>query len=255
MNEGLKLSIEWQFPLLFPWLQENDIHIWRFETPPSDFRYDKMYGLLSRDEKKRANRMRFEKNRREFVMARGALRMILGGYLHRAPRQVIFGENEYGKPELINGKRITFNVSHSHGLVLLAFAKACSVGIDVERVLDLEYSVMAQRFFAHDEAQKLLSLPESEQLQAFYVCWTRKEALVKAVGDGLSHPLDQFEVTFTLDEPADILRISRNENHWHIWDLSELPGYAAALVSDHEDPVIKCWEWHYCMKHQVKRLQ
>jgi 4'-phosphopantetheinyl transferase len=253
MKENLMLSVQWQVPIVFPWLQENDIHVWRFETQPSDFRYDKMFGLLSAKEKKRALCYKFEKDRREFVMAHGALRMLLGGYLHRPPRQIIFSENEYGKPALINGKRIVFNVSHSHGLVLLAFAKNCAVGIDVERIEKLRYGSVAERFFARREVETLFSLPEGDQLQAFYLCWTRKEALVKAVGEGLSYPLDDFVVSNTPNEPAQILEIE-DGTVWRMWDVSNLPVYAAALVSDQEAPVIKFWEWQYCVKHQMQRV-
>jgi 4'-phosphopantetheinyl transferase len=254
MKGDLMFSSEWSLPIVFPWLQENDIHVWRFETQPSDFRYDKMFGLLSAKEKERALRFRFEKDRREFVMARGALRMLLGGYLRRPPRQVIFSENEYGKPALVNGKRIVFNVSHSHGLILLAFAKNCAVGIDVERIEELDFGSMAERFFAKREVETLFSLPEEEQLQAFYLCWTRKEALVKAVGDGLSYPLDHFVVSNVPDELAQILEIEEGDALWRLWDVSNLPVYAAALVCDRDEPVIKFWEWQYCVKHQMQRI-
>lgn len=254
MKGDLMTAVDWQVPVVFPWLQEGEIHVWRFETQPSDFRYDKMFGLLSAKEKARALRYKFEKDRREFVMARGALRILLGGYLHRKPRQVVFLENGYGKPSLINGKRIVFNVSHSHGLILLAFGKNCAIGIDVERVQDLDYRAMAKRFFARREQEMLQALPDSEHLQAFYLCWTRKEALVKAFGEGLSYPLDQFVVSVALHEPAQILEMQESEWVWRVWDVSELPIYAAALVCDWDEPVIKYWEWQYCVKHQVQRI-
>ena len=254
MIGGQMASGEWQVPVVFPWLQENEIHVWRVETQPSDFRYDKMFGLLSETEKERGLRFRFEKDRREFVMARGVLRMLLGGYLHRHPRQVLFSENEYGKPALINGKRIVFNVSHSHGLILLAFARECAIGIDVEKIEKLRYGSMAERFFARREVETLFSLPEEEQLQAFYLCWTRKEALVKAMGEGLSYPLDHFVVSNAPDEPAQILEIAECDRLWRVWDMSNLPVYAAALVCDRDEIVFKFWEWQYCVKHQMQRI-
>lgn len=254
MTNETAVKVEWQLPIIFPWLHEGEVHVWRFETQPSDFRYDKMLGLLSREEKERAFRYKFEKDRRQFVMARGALRMVLGGYLNRDPRQVLFLENGYGKPELINGKRVTFNISHSHGVVMMAFTKVSEIGIDVESVQELDYLSLAGRFFAKPEQEMLQALPTSEHLQAFYLCWTRKEALVKAVGEGLSYPLDQFVVSVKPGEPAQLLVINGQNRTWHLWDISELPDYAAALVCDRDDVVIKFWQWEYCIKHQVHRI-
>jgi 4'-phosphopantetheinyl transferase len=251
MEEELLTAVTWQAPVVFPWLHEGEVHIWRFETQPSDFRYDKMLGLLSAKEKQRAFRYKFEKDRREFVMARGALRLITGGYLQREAQRVVFTENEFGKPALVNGKRFVFNVSHSHGLILIAVAKNCAIGVDVEKVQELDHQAMAQRFFAKDERKMLQALTPSEQLQAFFLCWTRKEALVKAVGEGLSYPLDQFVVSVDPAEPAQILKMQESDWKWRVWDMSELPRYAAALVCDRADMTIKYWQWQYCIMNQA----
>ncbi len=191
-------------------------------------------GLLSEDERERAARFRFEHLRYSFTCARGALRVLLGGYLGIAAAAVEFGYGSNGKPFLKSGDSIRFNASHSGDWAVFAFASGCDVGIDVEKVRPLpDMADIARNYFCRAEWEALMSLPAEEREAAFFRCWTRKEAYIKATGEGLSAPLDAFQVTLDADAPARFLHIGHDESaaaEWTLEDLRVAPGYAAALA-------------------------
>jgi 4'-phosphopantetheinyl transferase len=163
--------------------------------------------LLSSDEQLRADRFHFERDRHRFIVARGVLRMLLGGHLGIAPAAVAFGYTQHGKPFVTNHPaQIHFNLSHTGERALYAVSISCELGVDIENLnREIDYNGLARRFFAPRECAALLRVPESDRKRAFFACWTRKEALVKAIGDGLSLALDQFEVTVDPDAAPRVL--------------------------------------------------
>lgn len=190
--------------------------------------------LLSNDELARAARFRFGNLRTEFIAAHGALRILLGRYLGIAPATLAFRSDENGKPSLVGYTGLQFNISHSGRLAVFAFASDCEVGIDVEEIRPVfDLSSIATNSFSPSEASDMLSLPREQRQAAFFVCWTRKEAFLKAIGEGLNVPLDSFQVTLHPGTPARLLHVSNAYGHpgeWHLHDLPIASGYASALA-------------------------
>ncbi len=186
--------------------------------------------LLSPDELARAARFRFEKHRNRFIACRSALREILGEYLDTDPRAIEFAYNPHGKPA-VTGVHfgVHFNVSHSGELAVIAVSRTRELGVDVERI-DPRFAgeQIPERFFSAAEIAALRSLPEHLQIEAFFLCWTRKEAYVKARGVGLSLELSSFDVTLAPGEPAAFLR---GADGWEIEAFTPAPGFAAAVVA------------------------
>lgn len=219
-------------------LSSGEIHVWRARLDePAESQHglqENFLRLLAEDERARASRFHFEKHRRRFVLARGFLRLLLGRYLETKPEEVSFSYGPYGKPAL-GGERtqLRFNASHSHELALYAFVQDHEIGVDVEFIKkDLKTEEIADHFFSAAEIQSLTTLPDVEKTAAFFRCWTRKEAYIKAIGSGLSHPLDEFDVTLAPHEPAVLLRDHRDPDaaaRWSMLNL-ELGDYAGALA-------------------------
>jgi 4'-phosphopantetheinyl transferase len=202
---------------------------------------------LAADEHVRAEQFYFERDREHFIAARGVLRAILGGYLNRAPESLSFCYSSHGKPALAgetDDDAIRFNVSHSHGVALFAVTRGREVGIDVEHIRsDLEVAEIAERFFSQREVAMLRTLPTEAQRQAFFCYWTRKEAYIKARGEGLSLPLNQFDVS---GEPAAIFATQQDTSEASRWSLQELtpaPGYAAAITVEGHGWHLTRWQW------------
>jgi 4'-phosphopantetheinyl transferase len=205
---------------------------------------------LAADEQARAERLYFKQDHEHFIVARGALRAILGRYLNRAPEYVSFCYSSHGKPALAgspDGNAIHFSVSHSHGVALYAVTRGREVGIDLERIRsDLAVAEIAERFFSRREIAMLRTLPAELQRQAFFRCWTHKEAYIKARGEGLSLPLDEFDVLFAPGEPDAALGTQRDPSEASRWSLRELtlaPGYSAALAVEGRGWRLSCWQW------------
>jgi 4'-phosphopantetheinyl transferase len=179
------------------------------------------------------------------------LRVILGGYLNRAPERLSFSYSSHGKPALAEESdrdAIRFSVSHSHGVALYAFTRGRDVGIDLERIrADLAVVEIAERFFSQQEVAMLRAFRTEEQRQAFFRCWTCKEAYIKARGEGLSLPLDRFDVALAPGgEPAAVLGTQRDPSEAARWSLLELdpgPGYVAALAVEGHGWRLTCWRW------------
>jgi 4'-phosphopantetheinyl transferase len=240
----------WHIPPPRLSLSTHQIHIWRASLDlPADLAQH-LHATLAADESQRAQRLHFDKDRTHFVAARGILRCILANYLGCAPQQVVFVYGKRGKPALsfeAHSSALCFNVSHSHGLALYAIAYQRDVGIDLERVRpNVDYKQIAQRFFSPQEYAILRTLPASEQCHAFFACWTRKEAYIKAQGDGLWQSLDAFSVTLAPHEPAKLIQVDGNPQQAARWSLHNLlpgPDYAAALAAEGHDWQGTCWQW------------
>jgi 4'-phosphopantetheinyl transferase len=217
-------------------LSSGEVHVWRAELERPVELQGTFLGLLDHDERERASRFHFEKHRRRFVLARGFLRVLLGRYLEVPPEQVRFAYGQYGKPSLAGeygANPLRFNTSHSEELAVYAFVQDHEIGVDVEYIKeDFAAEDIARHFFSAYEVETLAALPETERAAAFFRCWTRKEAYIKAIGNGLSHPLDEFDVTLAPDTPAALLRDRSDPKapaRWSMFNL-ELGRYVGALA-------------------------
>jgi 4'-phosphopantetheinyl transferase len=166
------------------------------------------------------------------------------------PSSLRFDHNPYGKPALIPSpghEPLNFNLAHSHDLVLYAITRNRQIGIDLERLrTDFPCEEISEQFFSPRENAALLAVPQSERHEAFFRCWTRKEAYVKARGEGLSLPLQAFDVSLAPDEPAKLLSIRGNPEaarDWSLYGLAPAPGYVAALAVNSRDWRLSCWQW------------
>lgn len=218
-------------------LSDNEVHVWRYrlDRPASEL---KTYqSLLCSTEKERMGRLRITIARNHFIVARGLLRSILAAYLSRDPSRVEFEYNEYGKPRLAPrpyDKNIHFNLTHSRDIALIAVTCCHDVGIDTEYMrANINHEAIAKRFFSPAENAALKKLNADRRREAFFHCWTCKEAFIKARGDGLRYPLCDFDVSANPDRPAQLLATRPDPGdvlRWTLMKLDAAPSFAAALV-------------------------
>jgi 4'-phosphopantetheinyl transferase len=218
--------------VLIPPLGNDEVHVWRVELDCGADAAAHFRETLSSDERERADRFRFEQDRIRYTVARGVTRRLLGHYSDTDAAELRFEYGAHGKP-FLPGSSLRFNVSHSRGLGLIAVTRGREIGIDVEAIRnDLADEKIAERFFSPGEVTALLSLPSEERIPAFFRCWTRKEAFIKADGRGLTRGLDSFDVTLAPGEPAALLRTAPDTEEVRRWSMLALdpgPGYAGAL--------------------------
>jgi 4'-phosphopantetheinyl transferase len=228
-------------------LRRDVVHVWQAALGLEAARVDALWGTLSADEQTRAGRFYLKRDSDHFIIARGLLRTILGRYLRRSPRELCFSYNQYGKPRLVverGEEAINFNVSHSDSCALFAFTRGWQVGVDVERIrthADLED--IARRFFSPRETAVLARTPAESKREAFFTCWVRKEAFIKARGLGLSLSLDSFDVLSVPGRPVGTTgdAPSGREILWSIIDLPVDAGYRAALATEGRDLQVSCF--------------
>jgi 4'-phosphopantetheinyl transferase len=228
----------------------HEVHVWRasLEVPLNVVNHLKC--VLSPDECDRARRFYFEKERRHWIVAHGVLRLLLGQYLDAEANELQFVINEFGKPALAQHPQeahLHFNLAHSGEIALYAFAYDRQVGIDIEYMRKLvDYGEVAAHFFSSYECAVLRALPDSLREEAFFRCWTRKEAYIKARGTGLSQRLDEFDVSLAPSEPAALLADRSDPQAPEQWSLCTLaPGnsYAGALAVEGTVWQLSLWEW------------
>ena len=227
-----------------------DVHVWCVFLNRTAAELDALLPTLSSEEQTRANRFYFIRDKNRFVVSHGALRAILGRYLDAAPAQLAFTQGQQGKPELapaFAASRLQFNLSHSGDIALCAVAYESVLGVDVEQIRTVvDATQIARRFFSARENEAFAAVPDVEKPQAFFNCWTRKEAYIKAIGEGLSCPLDAFDVSLAPGEPARILQIRGSEaaaGRWSLVALSPAADYVGALVVEGGDSRLSCWQW------------
>lgn len=240
----------WNSPPLDLTLDLGEIHVWRVSLAQTESCLQSLQQTLSTDERTKADRFRFPKDRSQFIVSRGALRAILSRYLNISSHILCFDYNPYGKPSLIvtqGGNTLRFNLSHSREMALIAITKNRDIGVDIEGI-NSKFSCLeiAEKFFSPLENSVLRSLPEHLQATAFFTCWTRKEAYIKAVGKGLSIPLNQFDVSLAPGEPAALLNVEGNSEEASKWSLIELfpcSDMVAAVAVAGDCSKLHCWEW------------
>lgn len=185
--------------------------------------------VLGEDERARARQFRLERDRRRYVVRRGRLRELLSHYLGNTPRQIRLRVGPFGKPYVVGGD-LRFSVSHSRGIALFVIARGgLEVGCDIEyRDRRFAFEQVADRFFSPVEVRKLGSLPAAQRAEAFFNCWTRKEAYVKARGLGLSLALESFDVSLA---PSGTGAVLPGCEGWSVWGFEPVPCYHAAAVA------------------------
>ncbi|MBI4531872.1 MAG: 4'-phosphopantetheinyl transferase superfamily protein [Candidatus Latescibacteria bacterium] len=253
MSEGdgtlARCGSVWETPPAHVRLDEGDVHVWLVWLEQLTWHIPNLERILSADERLRVERFAFRQDRDRFIVGRGLLRVLIGRYLRRTPQELCFDYGQYGKPTVVvedGSVDLRFNVSHSQGVVLYAVACHREVGVDVERVR-AEFAVepIAERYFSTREVEALQALPVAVREEAFFTCWTRKEAYVKATGKGFSLPLDQFEVSLVPGGPAVLLRTDwdpQEVSRWALQALSPGQGYVAALAVEGHGWQLQCWQ-------------
>ncbi len=241
----------WQPPPNTLQLTINAVHVWRVSLRQSDAELDALLAVLDADERARADRFRFPKDRDHYIAARGALRLILSRYLDMPAATIVFEYNQYGKPAIMSrqtGLDLRFNLSHSGDMALYALTLAREVGVDIEwtgRRLDQPEQI-AERYFSLAEREALRNLPAAQKRQGFFNAWTRKEAYIKARGQGLYLALDQFDVSLDPALPAQLLATrddAAQASRWQMRELDPGDGYAAALVVEGGGWQAFCYDW------------
>jgi len=222
------------------------IHVWRTALDLPVNQVATLFDSLSADEQERASRFHFEKDKYRFITARATLREILSGYLKSPPGEIHFEYTAFGKPflrEQETGTGIRFNLSHAGGQALYAITAGRDTGIDLEPLRnDLPMEKIGDRFFSAMEMATLRQTPEELRAGLFFQYWARKEALLKAIGRGLSFPAELCDVTpVTGDQPKQI-HLSAEDPGLQDWFVCDLfPG--AALAARGGDWPVTCYEY------------
>lgn len=231
--------IEWKLPPDEMRLAPNEIHLWCADLAAQSFPLETLQTILSEEECGRAQRFRFQKDQRQFIVARSLLRIILGRYLSKNPASLGFHYGAQGKPSLPDERgaphSLRFNLAHSEALILYAVSWQQEVGIDVEYIRpETSDETIAEQFFSPAEVAKLRALPSALQSQAFFNCWTRKEAYLKARGEGLSLPLDSFEVSLDAQAPVSlkVYHAPREGERWQLYHLAPQLQYVGAVAAE-----------------------
>lgn len=243
----------WNIPPVNVKLNKNEVHIWCASLDLSNNCLSRLAQTLSNDENIKARRFYFEKDRRDFIIGRGILRSIIGSYLNEKPSKLQFNYGPYGKPYLIkefDGFDLRFNLAHSRGLAIYAFTRNREIGVDLEYAyLPEDSEKLVAGFFSEEEKAVWFSLPTEQKPEALFVCWTRKEAYIKAVGGWLDKPLNQLAFLSPIGGPDQLKRVSGAQTKiigWTIETLVPMPGYIATLVLSGREFDPSYYKWTCC---------
>jgi 4'-phosphopantetheinyl transferase len=239
---------EWPQALPGQLQHPGEVHVWRARLDTTPAQTERLLAILSDDEVERAGRYRFEKDRKQFIAARGTLRRILGYYLTAQPEQLRFQYSQHGKPALAGGDDdLRFNLSHAGAWALFAITSGRELGIDIERMRDdVNIDQIAPQFFSPGELRALELAGENKRKQLFYHLWARKEAFIKATGKGMTFPLEQVDVSAATEgvlSPVSLFADAEASGPWYVQDLFPIRGYAAALAIERGKGDVFCW--HY----------
>lgn len=235
----------WTVPPSNLQLSDREVHIWQADLTCLDAEVEKLAPLLSADEQHRAAQFRFERDRRKFILARGILRNLLSQYLQCDPSTLSFEYGKYGKPTLIGSNLLSFNLAHSGDRVLYAVTQHDPIGIDIEQLRPVQQiEQIVSRYFSPEERQAFQSLPVNQQPLAFFRAWTGKEAFLKAIGSGLSLPLDQVAITLLPGQPAELLGLPADHSvkQWKLHQFVPAAGYVGAIVVPQKSLQIGFWQ-------------
>jgi 4'-phosphopantetheinyl transferase len=232
-------------------LAPGEIHVWQVHLDAAPGQVESLGRALSADEWERAHRFRFDKHRRQYVVGRGALRTLVAAYLGSRPAEIQFSYGPRGKPFLappfdrLDDRGLQLNLSNSHELALVVFVLGREVGVDVEYLRPMtDCEQIAERFFSESERRTLRYIPFPAKQEAFFNCWTRKEAYLKAVGEGLAAPLDSFDVTLALNEPPRMLSLKGDAVRaagWFFHHLRPAEDYIGAVAIEGGTWEVKTW--------------
>jgi 4'-phosphopantetheinyl transferase len=240
---GQSMSLNWEIPAAPVALEGDRVHLWLIDTRRIRTQIDTCAAVLGTDESARARRFRMPDLSARFVLAHGAVRHILGMYVDADPRQLRFTHNAYGKPAL-QSHPIHFNLSYADHLALLAVAHHRRVGVDIERARVIpEMDDLVARWFSTAEKQEWMRLKPEQKLRGFYNGWTRKEAVIKATGKGLSQPLDAFSVTLNPGSPARLVHGTVDMQRLQVVDIGLGEDYVAALAVEGSGFDLAKWQW------------
>ena len=235
---------DWHHPPQKVSLFSNEIHLWRANLDLPSSMIKQLAYNLSKDEKTRANRFRFEQHRDRFIAGRGILRQLLANYLQMKSDLIIFEYSDRGKPQItssLNKDSLQFNVSHSQDLALYGFNYQKNIGVDLEYIKDnIDYKQLAKRFFATEELQLINSYPAQEQKTIFFQLWTAKEAYLKATGDGLAESLDTIEFTLNNNYELNLVKIKQDRaaaSHWLIDNFIPQDNFIATVAVEHSSKI------------------
>jgi 4'-phosphopantetheinyl transferase len=226
-------------------LAPGQVHIWTIALDQPREMFTNLEKTLSDDERQRAARFVVDIPRQRFINGRGALRRLVGQYLNIQPEAVKFTFNPFGKPLLapeLGQDSLQFNLTHSKGLILAAFTRHARIGVDVEWREEMQDALeIAARFFTPAECRVIRAADQDLRTQTFLRYWTCKEAFIKAVGEGISYPLDEFEIEFEQDGPK-IRFLGKRETAPGAWTMqffSPAGGYSAALAVEGEKFIVQ----------------
>ena len=219
-------------------LKQGEIHIWKINVDEfSEISVNQHLNILTGNERARASGFKFYKDRKNFIISRAILRKLSGQYLRTDPKGISFFSEKYGKPQLKHDTTLKFNLSHSGKMIVIGFINHYDIGVDVEHIRnDFDTMDIAKHFFSKQEIKALYTTSYSEKHLAFYRCWTRKEAFIKALGNGLSYPLDSFSVSLDNDHEVQlesILDKSHDEKNWNLFSFRPNDNYIAAIAINH----------------------
>lgn len=223
-------------------LNDDEVHLWKADLDPVPKNISALFNLLNEEEQNRVKRFVFEKDKNRFTAARGILRHLLGRYTNCLGKDVEFTVGPAGKLALRDNSQLRFNLSHSEGLVLYALSLGRELGLDVEnQTRQSSNREIVERYFSAKEQAEFLAMDPALQEAAFYLGWTRKEAYLKARGEGLQERLKDFDVSLSPEQPA-ILR-SDDAACWDLYSFCPKLGFVATLVVERGKGILRHWEW------------
>ncbi len=231
-------------------LRPGEIHVWAVRLDPPPEQVERLGRSLAAEEWERASRFRFDKHRRQYVVGRGALRTLLAAYLRERPEAIRFRYGPRGKPFLespLDAGGLQFNLSNSDELALVGFVNGPEIGVDVEFLRPMpDCEQISERFFSESERQVLRGIPGPRKEETFFNCWTRKEAYLKAVGEGLAAPLDSFDVTLAPGDPPRMLTLEGDAERaarWFFHHLIPAEKYVGAVAIEGGAWEVKAWSF------------
>jgi 4'-phosphopantetheinyl transferase len=243
---------------LWPSLQAEDVHVWLANLNQPDSVVGRLFSTLNKDERHQAGRFHFNGHRVHYIASHGILREILGRYLRIPPQGIRFSFGVKGKPSIDadnSDETVHFNMAHSGSYAFYAISRRPKTGADIEKVREIiDRDQIVSRNFSMLEVDAYQNLPYELQEEAFFNGWTRKEAYIKAIGDGLHKPLEQFSVTITPGEPARLVNIvgdPESAPQWTLQGFNELSGYVAAIAVKGVIRKLERWMWQISRSEEV----